>query len=84
MRLLPQSRNGRCRGTVDVAPAHIHVRKAGAWARIELPTSERGARISAILRMNTADVVRAVRIMEANVEALNNAWETYHGDENTE
>ena len=31
-----------------------------------------------------ADVIRAVRIVEANVEALNNAWETYHGDQNTE
>ncbi|MGH8435530.1 MAG: DUF4160 domain-containing protein [Pseudomonas sp.] len=70
--------------TRDHRPAHVHVWKPGDWARIDLPTGQHGAQVVAVAGMSAADVVRAVRIVEAHVEVLMEAWERYHGDENAQ
>jgi hypothetical protein len=50
-------------------PAHVHVWKAGAWARIDLPTAESSAHVVSVRGMTTADVIRAVRIVEAHADS---------------
>jgi uncharacterized protein DUF4160 len=65
-------------------PAHVHVWKSGAWARVELPTTEKSAHVISVRGMTTPDVVRVVRIVEANADLLLAAWERYHGHQETE
>jgi hypothetical protein len=58
------------------APAHVHAWKAGAVAVIELePVAVREVKGP----MKAADVVRAVRMVEANLGKLKNAWRQIHG-----
>lgn len=60
----------------DHAPAHVHAWKAGAVAVIELePVAVREVKGA----MKSADVVRTVRIVEANLGKLKKAWRHIHG-----
>lgn len=62
------------------APPHVHVRKAGAEAVIELASGGRPQTIRSLAAMRTADVVRAFRIVEEHTEFLLAAWRQYHGE----
>jgi hypothetical protein len=60
-------------------PAHVYLRKGGAGVVINLPDGDQPLGIRKIQAMRDADVVAAVRIVEANVNALFEHWRTYHG-----
>jgi len=68
----------------DHPPAHVHVWKAGAWVKVELPTDDAVARVVAVRGMTISNVIRAVRIVERHTASLRAAWEKYHGDKATE
>lgn len=65
--------------TDDHAPAHVHVRTASGWAKIELPNQSRAARVVPPTTMRVADVRKAVRIVEENAELLHEKWKEIHG-----
>jgi uncharacterized protein DUF4160 len=60
-------------------PPHVHVRKAGAVVVINLPTARQPISIRTIRRMRASDVVAAFRIVEANVELLEEQRRNLHG-----
>jgi Domain of unknown function (DUF4160) len=60
----------------DHAPPHVHAWKAGGMAKIELVD---GFDVVKVREMRPMDVVRAVRIVMANMETLMQAWEEIHG-----
>lgn len=62
------------------APPHVHVRRTGGEAVIELASGGRPQTIRAFAAMRTADVVRAFRIVEEHTEFLLAAWGRYHGE----
>ena len=50
-------------------PAHVHVYKAGGVAVINLPDATQALTLRSVSKtMRNADVVAAVRLVEANVE----------------
>ena len=50
-------------------PAHVHVHKAGGVAVINLPDATQALTLRSVSKkMRNADVVAAVRLVEANVE----------------
>jgi hypothetical protein len=61
-------------------PPHVHVYK-GSDAAIVIRLGSPGQRpaIREIYYMKPADVVRAYRLVEANIQALQKAWEDIHG-----
>jgi hypothetical protein len=59
-------------------PAHVHVLKAGGEVVIELGATDEQCRLREVHRMTDADVVRAFRIVEANLELLQKAWMQHH------
>jgi len=60
-------------------PAHVHVFKAGGEVIIELGTPGESCVLREAHSMKTADIVRAVRIVEMNPEELRESWRKYHG-----
>ena len=60
-------------------PPHVHVWKAGAVVVIDLPDGDQPLGIRRVHRMRTADVVAAVRLVEANAPMLLEQWRRYHG-----
>jgi hypothetical protein len=60
-------------------PAHVHVRKAGAVVVIDLPAGDSPPVVRTVRRMRAADVVAAVRLVEANGDMLLEQWRQYHG-----
>jgi uncharacterized protein DUF4160 len=71
IRILPPPR--------EHGPAHVHVRKGGTVVVINLPDGDQPFGVRAIQRMRNADVVAAVRIVEANTEMLLEYWRKHHG-----
>jgi Domain of unknown function (DUF4160) len=60
-------------------PPHVHVAKGDGEVVILLPGPEGVVAIRTVYHMRTADVVAAVRLVEAHVEQLQAAWRKYHG-----
>ena len=60
-------------------PPHVHVRKTGGEAVIELASGGRPQVIRSVAGMRSADVVRAFRIVEEYAEYLLDKWREYHG-----
>ena len=61
----------------DHLPAHVHAWKGGAVAVIELGSL---AVRDVNGQMKPADVIRAVRVVEANRSKLRKAWRKIHGN----
>ena len=60
--------------TADHPPPHVHVQKAGTQAKIALVP------IAVVLdNMAPRDLIRAVRLVEAEVSVLLSRWEEIHG-----
>lgn len=60
-------------------PAHVHVYKAGAVAVINLPDATQPLTLRSVSKkMRNADVVAAVRLVEAHVEMCWIHWRKYH------
>ncbi len=57
----------------------VHVSRAGAEVVILLPLDGQALEIRTVYRMRAADVIAAVRLIEAHVPLLTRAWRTYHG-----
>ena len=62
--------------TDDHTPPHVHVIKAGKVVIIELDP----VRIIRVQGMRDADIVKAVRLVEAHAEMLSTAWREIHGN----
>jgi hypothetical protein len=60
-------------------PAHVHVAKAGAEVVINLNPSEGDDLVREVYKMRDADVVKAVRLVEANIDLLLKVWRQIHG-----
>lgn len=60
-------------------PAHVHIRRAGGVVTIELPEGSRPSRVRNVSGMREADVIAAVRLVEAHAEFLRAQWRLYHG-----
>ena len=60
-------------------PPHVHVTKGDGEVVIFLPGPQGAVAIRTVYRMRTADVVAAVRLVEAHVAQLHAAWRKYHG-----
>lgn len=60
-------------------PPHVHVSRAEAEVVVLLPAGRRGVEVRTVFRMRDADVIAAVRLVEANVTLLQQAWRKYHG-----
>ncbi|MQA92767.1 MAG: DUF4160 domain-containing protein [Gemmatimonas sp.] len=63
----------------DHEPAHVHVRYAGAIARIRIGDADHRPIATDPGSMRTPDVRRAVRIVEANQKQFFEAWREIHG-----
>ena len=59
-------------------PPHVHVSRAGR-SRDPVAAGRTGVGIRTVYRMRAADVIAAVRLIEAHVPLLTRAWRTYHG-----
>lgn len=59
-------------------PPHVHVHKAGGEAIIELGAPGESCFLREVHRMKNADILRAVRIVEANTERITDYWRKYH------
>jgi hypothetical protein len=64
--------------TDDHEPAHVHVFRAEGRARIRLPTGSAGAVVTEA-RMRTADLRRAVAIVNEYADLLRFEWRRFHG-----
>jgi hypothetical protein len=60
-------------------PPHVHVTKGDGEVVILLPGAAGVVAIRTVHRMRAADVVTAVRLVEAHVTQLEAAWRAYHG-----
>lgn len=60
-------------------PPHVHVSRAGAEVVILLPLDGEALAVRTVYRMRTADVIAAVRLVEAHLPLLTQLWRTYHG-----
>ena len=60
-------------------PPHVHVTKAGAEVVINLNSDAGDDLVREVYKMRDADVVKAVRLVEANIDFLLNVWRQIHG-----
>lgn len=60
-------------------PPHVHVHKTGTQAVLHLGDANTPVFPLRISRMAASDVVKAVRIAQANREKLLSEWEKHHG-----
>lgn len=60
-------------------PPHVHVKKADAEVAINLSPGEGDDLLREVYRMRDADVVKAVRLVETNIDLLLNVWRQIHG-----
>lgn len=61
------------------APAHVHVSKAGGVVIITLPDATQPLTVRSVSKqMRNADVVAAVRLIEAHVDTCWKHWRKYH------
>ena len=64
----------------DHVPAHVHVWKSGALARIEIGNVNNRPTPLDSGSMRTTDLRRAVRIVEARQDEFLAAWRMIHGN----
>ena len=56
-------------------PAHVHVRLNDAWVAVSLsPVS-----VKAVSGMRDVDIIKAIRLVEGNLDFLVEKWRLYHG-----
>jgi hypothetical protein len=60
-------------------PPHVHVKKAGAEVAINLEPAGDDDLVREVYQMRDADVVKAVRLVEANIDLLSKVWRQIHG-----
>ena len=65
-------------------PPHVHVARAGAEVVLLLPQGIAGVVVRTVDGLRDADVVAAVRLVEANEALLMRAWRKYQGGTATE
>ncbi|MET0397853.1 MAG: DUF4160 domain-containing protein [Longimicrobiaceae bacterium] len=65
--------------THDHEPPHVHVLRDGAVTKVSLGDEDTGAEVMEVRAMRDPDVVRAVRIVEANWREFLERWEEIHG-----
>ena len=65
-------------------PPHVFVARAGAEVVLLLPQSAGGVVVRTVYGIRDADVIAAVRLVEANMTLLMRAWRKYHGAPTTE
>jgi hypothetical protein len=61
-------------------PPHVHVQKAGGEVAINLTPADGEPLIREVYGMKAADVARAVRLVDANIDVLMDVWRRLHGD----
>jgi hypothetical protein len=60
-------------------PPHVHVKKADAEVAITVNPGDGDDLVREVYRMRDADVVKAVRLVEANIDLLPKVWRQIHG-----
>lgn len=65
----------------DHEPPHVHAYKGGALVVI---TISQQPEVRKVKGMNDPDVVRAVRIVIANIDLLMEGWRRFHGQEDVD
>ena len=60
-------------------PPHVHVKKAGAEVVINLNPNDGDDLVREVYKMRSADVLKAVRLVEANIDLLVEVWRQIHG-----
>ena len=65
-------------------PPHVHVTRAGAEVVLSIPQGTVGVAVRTVYGMRDADVIAAVRLVEANGALLRRAWRKYHGGTDTD
>ncbi len=61
-------------------PPHVHVQKAGGEVSINLVPTDDEPLIREAFGMKPADIAKAVRLVEANIDILMAVWRRLHGD----
>ncbi len=67
----------------DHSPPHVHVVKAGGFAKVALGSVEEPPGLMEARGLKAPDIVRAVRIVEREWRKLMSAWAEIHGEKNT-
>jgi hypothetical protein len=65
--------------THDHEPPHVHVFRDGAVVKVSLGDEDTDSEVMEVRAMRDPDVVRAVRIVEANWREFLQRWEEIHG-----
>lgn len=60
-------------------PPHVHVQRGGTEVSINLNPAAADDWVREVYKMRDADVVKAVRLVEANVDFLLKIWRQIHG-----
>ena len=66
----------------DHFPPHVHVVKAGGFAKVALGSVEEPPGLLEARGLKDRDIVRAVRIVEREWRKLMLAWTKIHGEKN--
>ena len=66
----------------DHSPPHVHVVKAGGFAKVAIGSVEEPPRLLETRKLKDPDIVRAVRIVEREWRNLMLAWTNIHDKEN--
>ncbi len=64
---------------MSTAPPHVHVKKAGVEVAINVNPDDGDDLVREVYKMRDADVVKAVRLVEANIDLLLEVWRQIHG-----
>jgi hypothetical protein len=65
--------------THDHDPPHVHVFRDGAVVKVTLGDEDTPAEVLEVRGMRDPDVIRAVRIVDANWRDILERWDTIHG-----
>jgi hypothetical protein len=60
-------------------PPHVHVKKAGTEVAINLDPADGDDWVREVYKIRDADVVKAVRLVEENMDLLLKVWRQIHG-----
>lgn len=63
----------------DHAPPHVHVWKGRDWVRVTIGDEKTPAVVLSSKGMNDRDIVRAVRLVDANWERCRDRWREVNG-----
>ena len=64
----------------DHSPTHVHVVKAGGFAKVAIGNLEEPPCLLEAYRLKDGDIVRAVRIVEREWRKFMLAWTGIHGE----